>query len=187
MWLTGLVAPQHVGSSQTRARTRVPCIGRQILNPCATREAPRRTFAFLISLTAVQGPLLSCQVVEARKGFDRGLGLLAAHLDPSPQPEGEVSGIQDPGPYLSAGPGAAQPAKSLCGSQLPAETEPGRPGHRCLGAEKCAGSSLALSPEKSGEADPAARCLFPPYLGQLCKSGLPDRAGSREEQSVPSL
>ena len=40
LWLTGLVAPQHVGSSQTRARTRVPCIGRQILNHCATREAP---------------------------------------------------------------------------------------------------------------------------------------------------
>ena len=39
MWLTGLVAPQHVGSSQTRARTRVPCIGRQTLNHCATREA----------------------------------------------------------------------------------------------------------------------------------------------------
>ena len=27
------------GSSQTRARTHVPCIGRQILNHCATREA----------------------------------------------------------------------------------------------------------------------------------------------------
>ena len=26
-------------SSQTRARTRVPCTGRQILNHCATREA----------------------------------------------------------------------------------------------------------------------------------------------------
>ena len=39
LWLTGLVAPQHVGSSQTRARTRVSCIGRQILNHCATREA----------------------------------------------------------------------------------------------------------------------------------------------------
>ena len=39
LWLTGLVAPRHVGSSQTRARTRVPCIGRQILNHCATREA----------------------------------------------------------------------------------------------------------------------------------------------------
>ena len=35
----GLVAPRHVGPSQTRARTRVPCIGRQTLNHCATREA----------------------------------------------------------------------------------------------------------------------------------------------------
>ena len=40
LWLTGLVAPRHVGSSQTRARTRVPCIGRQIPNHCTTREAP---------------------------------------------------------------------------------------------------------------------------------------------------
>ena len=41
LWLTGLVAPRHVGSSQTRAQTHVPCIGRQILNHCATREAPK--------------------------------------------------------------------------------------------------------------------------------------------------
>ena len=34
-----IVAPRHVGSSQTRARTRVPCIGRQIPNHRATREA----------------------------------------------------------------------------------------------------------------------------------------------------
>ena len=40
LWLTGLVAPRHVGSSRTRARTRVPCIGRWILNHCATREVP---------------------------------------------------------------------------------------------------------------------------------------------------
>ena len=35
--------PSHsvaCGIFQTRARTRVPCIGRQILNHCATREAP---------------------------------------------------------------------------------------------------------------------------------------------------
>ena len=32
LWRTGLVAPQHVGSSQTRAQTRVPCLGRGILN-----------------------------------------------------------------------------------------------------------------------------------------------------------
>ena len=40
LWLTGPVAPRHMGSSQTRARTRILCIGRQILNHCATREAP---------------------------------------------------------------------------------------------------------------------------------------------------
>ena len=39
LWCTGLVAPQHVESSQTRARTHVPCIGRRILNHCTTREA----------------------------------------------------------------------------------------------------------------------------------------------------
>ena len=39
LWLTGAVAPRHVGSPQTRTRTRVPCISRQILNHCATREA----------------------------------------------------------------------------------------------------------------------------------------------------
>ena len=35
---SGLVAPSHVGSSQTRDRTRVPCIGRRILNHRTTRE-----------------------------------------------------------------------------------------------------------------------------------------------------
>ena len=38
LWCTGLVAPRHVGSSWARARTCVPCIGRRILNHCATRE-----------------------------------------------------------------------------------------------------------------------------------------------------
>ena len=36
----GPSCPRHVGSSQTRAWTRVPCIGRRIPNHCATREAP---------------------------------------------------------------------------------------------------------------------------------------------------
>ena len=38
LWHTGLVASWHVESSWTRARTRIPCICRQILNHCATRE-----------------------------------------------------------------------------------------------------------------------------------------------------
>ena len=36
----GSVALRHVGSSWTRVRTHVPCIGRQILNPWTTREVP---------------------------------------------------------------------------------------------------------------------------------------------------
>ena len=40
LWLTGPAAPRHVGSSQTRARTRVSRTSRQTLNHCATREAP---------------------------------------------------------------------------------------------------------------------------------------------------
>ena len=47
MWLTGLVAPRYVGSSQTRARTHVPCTGRQILNHRTTREAPELSFNWL--------------------------------------------------------------------------------------------------------------------------------------------
>ena len=40
LWHRGLVAPWHVGSSWTRAQTCVPCIGRWILNHCATKEVP---------------------------------------------------------------------------------------------------------------------------------------------------
>ena len=36
----GSVAPGRVGSSQTRAQTRVPCTGRRIIKHCATREVP---------------------------------------------------------------------------------------------------------------------------------------------------
>ena len=57
----GQVAPQHVGSSQTRAQTGVPCIGRQTLNHCATREAPlilfySLYFAIVLSFRLVPTP-----------------------------------------------------------------------------------------------------------------------------------
>ena len=42
--LTGLVAPRHVESSRTRDQTRVPCIGRWILNHWTTREVPQSAF-----------------------------------------------------------------------------------------------------------------------------------------------
>ena len=41
LWYPGLVAPSYVGSSQTRDRTQVSCIGRWILYHWATREAQK--------------------------------------------------------------------------------------------------------------------------------------------------
>ena len=38
LWLTGLVAPRHVGASRTRDRTHVPCIDSWIFNHCVTRK-----------------------------------------------------------------------------------------------------------------------------------------------------
>ena len=61
----GLVAPQHVGSSRTRARTRVLCIGRQIPNHCATREA--RELFFLTSLLEYNCFTVVCQVLLYNK------------------------------------------------------------------------------------------------------------------------
>ena len=55
MWRTGLVAPWHVRSSWIGAQTRVPCIGRQILNHCATREALTR-FLSPVSMGQDSGP-----------------------------------------------------------------------------------------------------------------------------------
>ena len=53
LWLTGPAAPRHVGSSQTRARTRVPCISRRTPNHCATREAPPFTLKCSLHLEFV--------------------------------------------------------------------------------------------------------------------------------------
>ena len=62
LWLTGLVAPRHVGSSQTRGRTRVPCTGRQILNHCATREAQASIFNIISTLMVLTMNLSSLPI-----------------------------------------------------------------------------------------------------------------------------
>ena len=41
LWCMGLVAPWRVGSSQTRDGTRIPCLGRRILNHWTTVEVPK--------------------------------------------------------------------------------------------------------------------------------------------------
>ena len=60
LWHMDLVALRHVESSRTRARTRVPCIGRRILNRCATREAHSDVFIRQpISKTGVMGETIA--------------------------------------------------------------------------------------------------------------------------------
>ena len=56
LWYTGLVAPWHVRSSQTRDQTHVPCVGRRILNHCATREVLPTFLRKRIFLLMVDSP-----------------------------------------------------------------------------------------------------------------------------------
>ena len=60
LWLEGLVAPQHVGSSQTREQTSVPCIGRWILNHWTSREALPKMFLILAGFVLL--PLISLAI-----------------------------------------------------------------------------------------------------------------------------
>ena len=58
----GPAAPWHAGSSQTRARTRVPRTGKQTLNHCAPREA--RTHGLLTEITHLVSGLNEAQVLD---------------------------------------------------------------------------------------------------------------------------
>ena len=56
---TGVVAPQHVESSQTRDQTHIPCIGRWILNHWTTRAVfPRSLYWRSVDNSIVGGGLL---------------------------------------------------------------------------------------------------------------------------------
>ena len=66
MWHTGLVALWHVGSSQTRARTCVPCIGRRILNHSAIREVP---MLFLVCIQKRKWSLQAHHLLQGSRDF----------------------------------------------------------------------------------------------------------------------
>ena len=55
-----------MGSSQTRARTRVPFIGRRILNHYATREVPHLAFIYRIKMSPEVGLRLSKQLRDEK-------------------------------------------------------------------------------------------------------------------------
>ena len=64
LWCMGSVAPWHVGSSRTRARTHVPCTGRRTLNHCATWEA-----LCLVSFTSLMVSMFTDVVVYISTSF----------------------------------------------------------------------------------------------------------------------
>ena len=59
LWCASPAASGHVGSSQTRDRTCVPCMGRQILNHWTTRKSLRPSICPLDLLPLPGSPLLS--------------------------------------------------------------------------------------------------------------------------------
>ena len=60
LWCAGLVALRHVGSSQTRGQTRVPCIGRWMLNPWTAREV----FSLISYTRSAASPLSHCHTLR---------------------------------------------------------------------------------------------------------------------------
>ena len=70
LWRTGSAAPRHVGSSQTRARTRVPCIGRQTPNHCATREA-HENVSFLKQIVTGKEKWILYNNVEQKRSWGK--------------------------------------------------------------------------------------------------------------------
>ena len=79
----GLVALRHVGSSWTRARTRVPCIGRRILNHCATREAPNVLLKgplWYVENRLSWGELMGSEKVQARQNYSRYCSLYLGEM-----------------------------------------------------------------------------------------------------------
>ena len=61
LWCADSVALQHVGSSRTRSRTRVPCIDRRILNHWTTRDVHKWLFTFMMIISSRFLPkLINC-------------------------------------------------------------------------------------------------------------------------------
>ena len=111
LWRTGLAALWHVGSSQTRDRTHIPCTDRQILNHYTTREVPCLfSFAFTICFGAL---FLIFFFLPFLLGCEAGR-VLVLRPGVGPEPARWESQVQDTGP-----PEASQPHVILIGESSP--------------------------------------------------------------------
>ena len=67
LWHTGLVAPRHMGSSQTKDRTRVPCIDRQIRSHWTTKDVHR----IVLNFPSLKNSVLDVKEYVERRGSGR--------------------------------------------------------------------------------------------------------------------
>ena len=118
--LTGLVAPRHVGSSRTRARSYVACAGRRILNHCTTREVPvspsTPSFSWHISYTS----LFSLKRVQTELSVQQNLKprCISAISRQPPSPgavSGQRGGIYECGSLPESQPDAGERSSSGSG------------------------------------------------------------------------
>ena len=109
----GLVALWRVGSSQARARTHVPCIGRRILNHCATRGAP--TDIYFSPFWSLGSPGSRCQYIRF---LVRTCFLTYRHLPSHDESAGlSSSSYKDTNPIVEVPP--SWPHLNLISSQRP--------------------------------------------------------------------
>ena len=101
----GLVAPRHVGSSRTRARTRVPCIGRRILNHCATGEVLHSLWVKKLSL------YLSCNLSFSYPCLLHLFSFFKFWTPPVLRPENDWLSSKTPWPRSSCSPSAPPGAR----------------------------------------------------------------------------
>ena len=138
MWLTGVVAPRHVGSSQTRARTRVPCIGRQILNHCATREAPHPNLDLVCTLRTCLTVAPGLSFVACLHFNSHVLDLIPGQPQPSHGVYSEIRVpqiLEDPCPPFPCGAHPSGPPHKGTGAHTHTHTHTLTHGLPCWGSE----------------------------------------------------
>ena len=80
-WAMSVAALQHVESPRTRNQTRVPCIGRWILNQWTAREGPLSSLLFYAGLQWIgSGSPSGRRAVCSTQSVDSNINLTLKHL-----------------------------------------------------------------------------------------------------------
>ena len=165
-----------MGSSRTRTRTHVPCIGRRILNHCATREVPRfYLLTYLLPASTSPPPIWKVGSVTAGISslFHFGLESLTVHSFHLPS-------------SIVCGPAVHQAGETAKNRPCPRVQHPRHyPAMSALKAPCASGAlvpSRCLSPKTAGSVQTHSRstavCRAPAPTSREDRSSHPEDAGS---------